>query len=225
MSQLTYSPTNQSPANRAPAIQRGVQHPGAVAGLVAGPLFLTAVAANTWASLDFLRGIGWQLVGGKDIPWPSSLAVGPYGWVQIAAFLCTGVLTVLFGLGLRHGLPARRWSTTAVVLIVAAGAAIAASAFPVDATMINTGHASTWHGWIHGIAFLVVLPSILLAPIMTALAVRGDPRWRGLMTLSLAVTPIMIASLAAPLDNAGFYLFLAVAFGWIAAIAGRLRRV
>jgi hypothetical protein len=28
--------------------------------------------------------------------------------------------------------------------------------------------------------------------------------------------------LAAPVDNAGFYLFLAVAFGWIAAIAGRL---
>jgi hypothetical protein len=45
------------------------------------------------------------------------------------------------------------------------------------------------------------------------------------MTLSFAATPIMIALLAAPLDNAGFYLFLAVAFGWIAAIAGRLRRV
>jgi hypothetical protein len=220
MSQLTYSPTNHTSAAR-----HDIHHAGAAAGLVAGPLFLTAVAANTWASLDFLHGIGWQLVGGKDIPWPSSLAVGPYGWVQIAAFLCTGALTVLFGLGLRHGLPARRWSTAAVALTVTAGAAIAASAFPVDTAMIETGHASTWHGWIHGIAFLVVLPSILLAPIVTALAVRVDPRWRGLSAVSLAATPIMIALLAAPLGNAGFYLFLAVAFGWIAVIANRLRRL
>jgi hypothetical protein len=220
MTQLTYSPTN-----RAPAIRPDVHHTGAFAGLLAGPLFLTAVAANTWASLDFLHGLGWQLIGGKDIPWPSSLAVGPYGWVQIAAFLCTGGLMVVFGLGLRNALPARRWSTAAVVLLVAAGVAIAASAFPVDATMINTGHASTWHGWIHGIAFLVVLPSILLAPIMSALAVRGEPHWRGLTALSFAATPIMIALLAAPLGNAGFYLFLTVAFGWIATIASRLRRL
>jgi Protein of unknown function (DUF998) len=220
MSQLTYSPTN-----RASAVRRDLHQAGAFAGLVAGPLFLTAVAANTWASMDFLHRIGWQLVGGKDVPWPSSLAAGPYGWVQIAAFLCTGALMVLFGLSLRHGLPARRWSTVAVVLTVTAGAAIAASAFPVDAAMIDTGRASTWHGWIHGIAFLVVLPSILLAPIATALAVRGDARWRGLSGLSLTATPIMVALLAAPLGNAGFYLFLAVAFGWIAAIASRLRRL
>ena len=215
MSQLTYSPADRL----------DLQHAGAAAGLAAGPLFLTAVAANTWASMDFLRGLGWQLIGGKDIPWPSSLAVGPYGWVQIAAFVLAGALMMVFGVGLRRALPARRWSTAAVVLVVTAGAAIAASAFPVDAEMIDTGNASTWHGWIHGIAFLVVLPSILLAPIMTALAVRGDARWRGLTGPSLAATPIMIALLVAPLGNAGFYLFLAAAFGWIAVTAARLRRL
>jgi hypothetical protein len=220
MAQLTSSPVTRSSITRL-----DLQHAGAIAGLVAGPLFLTAVAVNTWASLDFLRGLGWQLIGGKDIPWPSSLAAGPYGWAQIAAFLLAGTFTLLFGLGLRRGLPVRRWSTATVVLVVTAGAAIAASAFPVDATMIDTGHASTWHGWIHGIAFLVVLPSILLAPIATAVAVRHDPRWRGLRGLSFAAAPTMIALLTAPLGNAGFYLFLAVAFGWIAVIAGRLRRL
>jgi hypothetical protein len=35
----------------------------------------------------------------------------------------------------------------------------------------------------------------------------------------------MITLLAVPLRNAGFFLFLAVAFGWIAALAARLRRV
>jgi hypothetical protein len=218
MSQLTYSPTN-----RAPAMSRGIHQAGAFAGLVAGPLFLTAVAANTWASLDFLRGLGWQLIGGKDIPWPSSLAAGPYGWVQIAAFLLAGILTLLFGRGLRRALPAGRWSTAAATLVIVAGAAIAASAFPVDATMIDTGNPSTWHGWIHGIAFLVVLPSILLAPLTAALALRHDASWRGPCWLSLAATPTMIALLAAPLGNVGFYLFLTAAFGWIALIAGRMR--
>jgi Protein of unknown function (DUF998) len=220
MSQLTYSPVTRSPLTRL-----DLRQAGAVAGLTAGPLFLTAVAVNTWASLDFLRGLGWQLVGGKDIPWPSSLAAGPYGWVQIAAFLLAGILTLLFGLGLRRALPARRWSTVAVTLVIVAGAGIAASAFPVDATMIDSGNASTWHGWIHGIAFLVVLPSILLAPITTALAVRHKARWRGRCWLSLAATPAMIALLVGPLGNAGFYFFLAVAFGWIAVIADRMRHL
>jgi Protein of unknown function (DUF998) len=220
MSQLTYSPVTRSPLTRL-----DLPKAGAVAGLTAGPLFLAAVAVNTWASLDFLRGLGWQLIGGKDIPWPSSLAAGPYGWAQIAAFLLAGILTLLFGLGLRSALPARRWSTAAATLVIIAGAAIAASAFPVDTAMIDTGTPTTWHGWIHGIAFLVVLPSILLAPLTTAVAVRRDARWRGPRWLSLAATPAMIALLAAPLGNAGFYLFLAVAFAWIAAIAGRIRHL
>jgi hypothetical protein len=220
MSQLTYTPDTRSSLTRL-----DLPHAGAFAGLIAGPLFLTAVAVNTWASLDFLRGHGWQLIGGEDIPWPSSLAAGPYGWVQIAAFLLAGILTLLFGLALRRALPARRWSTVAAVLVIVAGAAIAASAFPVDSTMIDTGNPSTWHGWIHGIAFLVALPSILLAPIATAVAMRHDARWHGLGWVSLAATPLMIASLAAPLGNAGFYLFLTVAFGWIAMIAGRMRHL
>ena len=220
MSQLTYSPATRSPLTRV-----DLRQAGAIAGLTAGPLFLTAVAVNTWASLDFLRGLGWQLVGGKDIPWPSSLAAGPYGWAQIAAFLLAGIPTLLFGLGLRRALPARRWSMAAATLVIIAGAGIAASAFPVDATMIDSGSASTWHGWIHGIAFLVVLPSILLAPLTTALAVRRDARRRGLFALSLAATPTMIALLAAPLGNAGFYLFLAVTFAWIAVIATRMRHL
>jgi hypothetical protein len=84
---------------------------------------------------------------------------------------------------------------------------------------------STWHGWIHGLAFLVVLPAILAAPVAAAPAVRGDTRWRPLGWVCLAATPAMITLLAVPLGNAGFFLFLAVAFGWIAAVAARLQGV
>jgi hypothetical protein len=113
----------------------------------------------------------------------------------------------------------------AFAALTTAGIAIAASAFPVDATMIATGNPSTWHGWIHGTAFLVALPSILIAPLATALAVRGDSRWRPLGALSLSATPVMITLLAVPLDDAGFYLFLTVVFGWIALFSARLRRL
>ena len=215
-----------TPLAHSPVTRLDLTRAGAVAGLAAGPIFLTAVAVNTWASIDFLHGLGWQLTGGdKDIPWPSSLAVGPYGWVQIANFLLAGVLILMFAVAMRRALPARRSSTVAFAALTAAGAAIAASAFPVDATMIATGDASTWHGWIHGVAFLVALPSVLAAPVATALAVRGDPAWRPLGTLSVVAVVATVALLAVPLGDAAFYLFLAVVFGWIAALSTRLRRL
>lgn len=220
MSQLTYSPVTRSPGSRLDLTRAGTG-----AGLAAGPLFLTTVAINTWASIDFLHGIGWRLIGGKDIPWPSSLAAGPYGWVQITNFLLAGLLILLFAAALRRALPARRASSVAFVALTSAGIAIAASAFPVDPTMIATGDPSTWHGWIHGLAFLVALPSVLIAPVATALAMRGDSRWRPLGKLSVAATLTMITLLALPLDDAGFYLFLTVVFGWIALISVRLQRL
>jgi hypothetical protein len=55
--------------------------------------------------------------------------------------------------------------------------------------------------------------------------VRGEPRWRPLGVLSLAATAVMVALLAVPLDDAGFYLFLTVAFGWIGVFSARLRHL
>jgi hypothetical protein len=48
-----------------------------VGELVAGPFFLASVGPNTWASLDYLHSLGWEFVGGEQVPWPSLLARGP----------------------------------------------------------------------------------------------------------------------------------------------------
>ena len=56
-----------------------VRRAGVFAGLVAGPFFLVSVGLNTWASLGYLHRLGWEFVGGEQVPWPSSLARGPYG--------------------------------------------------------------------------------------------------------------------------------------------------
>src|SRR5213592_4811728 len=65
------------------------------AGILAGPFFLVSVGLNTWASLDYLHQLGWEFVGGEQVPWPSSLARGPYGWAQVATLVMTGLLIVV----------------------------------------------------------------------------------------------------------------------------------
>jgi hypothetical protein len=78
---------------------------GALAGIVAGPFFLVSVGLDTWASLDYLRGLRWEFVGGEQVPWPSSLARGPYGWAQVATFVITGLLIVILAVAVRDQLP------------------------------------------------------------------------------------------------------------------------
>jgi Protein of unknown function (DUF998) len=99
---------------------------------VAGPFFLISVGLNTWASIDYLHQLGWEFVGGERVPWPSSLARGPYGWAQVATFAITGVLIVILGVAVRDQLPHRRASSFAVVLLGLLGVALILAAFQVD---------------------------------------------------------------------------------------------
>jgi hypothetical protein len=79
---------------------------GVLAGLLAGPFFLVSVGLNTWASVGYLHQLGWEFMCGEQVPWPSSLAHGPYGWTQIATFVITGLLTVILAVAVRGQLRA-----------------------------------------------------------------------------------------------------------------------
>jgi hypothetical protein len=52
---------------------------GVLADILAGPFFVVSVGLNTWASVRYFHQLGWEFVGGAQVPWPSSLARGPYG--------------------------------------------------------------------------------------------------------------------------------------------------
>jgi hypothetical protein len=93
-------------------------------------------------------------VGGEQVPWPSSLARGPYGGAQVATFLITGLLIVILAVAVRDRLPRRRASSFAVVLLAMLGVALILAAFRVDVPMLSGGSPASWHGWVHGIAFL-----------------------------------------------------------------------
>jgi hypothetical protein len=82
------------------------------AGILAGPFFFVSVGLNTWSSLSYLHQLGWEFVGGEQVPWPSSLARGPHGWAQIATFLITGLLIVILAGAVRDQLPHRRASVS-----------------------------------------------------------------------------------------------------------------
>ena len=207
-----------SAAEKGTALRRS----GAVAGLVAGPFFLISVGLNSWASIDYLHRLGWEFVGGEQVPWPSSLARGPYGWAQVATFVVTGLLIVILAVAVRDELPHRRASGFAVALLALLGVALILAGFRVDVPMLSGGNPDTWHGWIHAIAFLLIIATGVLAPLTMALAVRGDPSWRPIGVVSLTASALFVVFLILPWGNASFLMAIVTLFGWIAALAARL---
>ena len=161
------------------------------------------------------------------MPWPSGLALGTYGAIQIANFVLAGTLLAVFVRGFRRELPASRSGRIAAVLLTTIAVGIAVSGFPTDRATAGGDAPNTWHGYLHVIAFVVVALSSLLAPIVTAVALRRNPRWRGFSALSLAVVVLELV-LFFPLDFLGdpaFVGYLVVLFGWFAALGARLRRL
>ena len=180
---------------------------------------MASVGLSTWASLGYLHSLGWEFVGGDQVPWPSSLARGPYGWAQIATFLVTGVLFVVFAVSLREALPGGRASKLAVALLRLLGLALILAAFPVDVPMLTGGQPETWHGWLHAIAFLLIIAMGVLAPLAMALAARGDSSWRPTAPVSLATAALFVVFLLLPWGNATFLMAIVTLFGWIAVVA------
>ena len=175
-----------------------------LAGILAGPFFLVSVGLNTWASIGYLHGLGWEFVGGEQVPWPSSLARGPYGWAQVATFVITGLLIVILAVACaiscragQHVFRSRAARPVGVALILAA--------FQVDVPMLSGGTPATWNGWIHGIAFLLIIATGVLAPLTMALAVRRDPGWRPIPVVSVAATALVVVFLFLPWGNIHSY--------------------
>jgi hypothetical protein len=195
---------------------------GGLAGLLAGPFFLISVGLNTWASLGYLHQLGWEFVGGEQVPWPSSLARGPYGWAQIATFGITGLAIIAFAVALRDQLPRRRASRVAVVLLALLGVALILAALRVDTPMLSGGSPATWHGWVHAVAFLLIIATGVLAPLTMALAVQGDAGWRPMTIASVGASALFVVFLVLPWGNATFLLAIITLFAWIASLAARL---
>jgi hypothetical protein len=198
-----------------------------LAAMIAGPLFLSVVAVLTLLELDFMHGLGWGFVSDDQVPWPSGLVLGDYGAVQVANFAVAGALLASFAWGFRRELPTTRLGRVAGLLPLVIAVGLVVSAFPTDRATVATESPNTWHGWLHVLGFVTIALTSLVAPIVVALALRGNARWRGFPALSVAVV-VLEAILFFPLDFLGdpaFVGFMVVLFGWFAALGARLRRL
>jgi hypothetical protein len=213
------------PHRQLPTIQGETEHHrqlAARAGIVAGPVFLVTVVILTTLRYDYLRSLGWTILEDHNVPWPSGLALGEHGWAQMLNFAVTGLLVLVFVRALRHELPDRRSGRVASALMTVMAVAMITSAAPTDHDF--TASPSTWHGWTHGISFLVIVLCTVVTPLVTARALRGEPRWRPLAAVSVAVSLICALSLFVP-SQVGFFVFLITLFGWISALAVRYSRL
>jgi Protein of unknown function (DUF998) len=196
----------------------------AFAGMIGPALFALIVVVLTGAQYGFMVDLGWDPIGASDVPWPSGLALGPLGWLQVLNFIQFGLALMVFAVGLHHGVAARvRGSVIGPVLLVVAGVALVLSAFKTDPSL--SGGPQSWHGLIHGLAFLLLVLSLLLSFLLLLWRLRRDPLWRGydLYTIITAVLYVLLFFLSA--SQWVFYLFLAVVLAWVEVMAIRLRSV
>ena len=201
-------------------------------GAIGGPLFVIAflVQGATRADYDPLR---------HPV---SSLALGPSGWTQSASFFITGLLMLLFAIGLRRALHATGRRSTWGPLLVGTYATglVGAGLFvtdPVSGYPLGTPvqGVRTWHGILHDFPFsLLVFVALAAACFVFArrFAGWGNRGW----AIYSAVTGTLIVI--------GFFLFgqafaqveglveigglvqrltLAVGSGWLTLLAIHLR--
>jgi hypothetical membrane protein len=201
-------------------------------GVIAGPLFVLVfvVEGATRADYDPLR---------HPV---SSLALGYWGWTQIANFVVAGLLTLAFAIGLRRVLRPGKGSTWGPLLVgVWAVGLLGAGVFvtdPVSGYPPGTpGRLSgySWHGALHDLFSLSAFVALSAACFVLGrrFAARGE---RGWATYS-AVTGVIFMG-AFILSSAGFgqaeglvdlaglfqRVAVAVGFGWLTLLAVRFLR-
>jgi hypothetical protein len=177
------------------------------------------VAVLTVAQYGFMRGLGWHPIGSSGVPWPSGLALGPYGWLQILNFVLLGLLVIAFALGLHRRVSGRaaKLGTGSLML---AGVALVLLGFKTDPALLSTGP-QTLSGWIHGSAFVLLTLSLLLTFFLMWWGLREDPLWRKYSWYSLATGIVSVVGFFIP-GQIGAYVFLTVILVWMFVMSLRL---
>lgn len=190
-----------------------------IGGLVGPVLFAGTVTWLTVVEYDFMRTLGWDGLRRPTLDWPSGLALGPFGVWMIAAFLASGLLMMLFALGLRAGLEPTGFSKIGTVLLFLAGLAMMGEAFPAD-PLKDLGP-PTWHGFLHDVFFVMLGLTLMPGMLVLGRAFQPDPRWRGLAVYTWATASVALLTFF--FKGIAFYVFLAAVLTWSMVIALRLR--
>jgi len=184
-----------------------------------GPvLFGVILLALTSLQYEFMLEIGWRPLADPAGAWPSGLTLGPYGPVQVANFVVSGLLLAIFALGLRLGLTDGRGSRHGTSLLMAAGASMALMGFETDP--IQRVGPRSLHGMIHDAAFVLFVFTFLGALFLLWRGFEADPLWQNHAPYTLATGTLAMLLLYLP--GVAYYLFIATLLAWIEVSAIRL---
>ena len=192
----------------------------AVAGTIGPVLFGSVLFALSVLEHDFMIGIGWHPLTNPAGAWPSGLALGPYGLVQVASFVVSGLLLAFFSLGLHFGARNGYGSPRGPAFLFVAGVAMALMGFETDP--IRRIGPRSLHGFIHDAAFVIFILAFLAALLSLWRRFESDPRWRGHARYTLATG--ILALLLLLLPGVAYYLFIVTLLIWIEVSAIRLWR-
>ncbi|GAA1007520.1 hypothetical protein Aple_018720 [Acrocarpospora pleiomorpha] len=198
-----------------------------IAGVIAGPLFVTTllIQGAVRADYDPLRHPG------------SSLALGEYGWIQVTNFIVTGALTLAFAVGLRRLLKPHGRATWGPSLIAVWGIGlIGAGVFATDpvsgyppGTPNMVEHPSTL-GALHDVfsipAFIALLAACLV--FTRRFATQHQRGWAiyssvtaAVFAVSFAISGVAFNQAESLVDFGGLFqrISLITGFGWLTALA------
>jgi hypothetical membrane protein len=192
-------------------------------GVVAGPLF------GVVATLEALTRPGFDL-GRHPV---SLLTLGDLGWIQVANFIGSGLLTLAFAVGLRRALRGDTGGTWGPLLIgvygtglILAGVFVPDSAwsFPPGAPAGIPSQIS-WHAAMHSVGFTVAFVAVSVACLVYARRslARGE-RALAVYAVVSALAAIVLSGWPG-FDGVSVRYFTAglVVWAWTAVLALRMR--
>ncbi|GAA0372740.1 hypothetical protein GCM10009530_23710 [Microbispora corallina] len=196
-------------------------------GVLAGPFYVVVslTEALTRDGFDPSRH-SWSLLSNGDL-----------GWIHVATFVLTGLMTIAFAAGLRRALRPGRGAVWAPRLAGAYGASLlAAGAFRADPAMgfpagtpEGPGQVS-WHGLLHLASGGVGFACLVAACLVIAARFSREGR-RGWAAFSRVTGVAVLAAFAGIASGAGspatvlsFTAAVVLAWAWVAALAVHLYR-
>jgi hypothetical protein len=190
-----------------------------ICGLLAGPLFVVLLMGQMTTREGFDP-------GRHPI---SVLSLGGHGWIQIANFVVTGVLSIAFAVGvwrLLHPGPAGRWGAVLIGVyglgLVIAGIFLGDPGLGFPPGTPEAIQESSWHGLVHDIgppmAFIALIAvCFVFARRFVALGARG---W-AVYCLGTGIA-VLICSVPGPAATVRVLAAVVLTSTWTTALAARL---
>jgi hypothetical membrane protein len=123
----------------------------------------------------------------------SALEAGPHGWIQQLNFVFFGVLTIIFAVGLHHGVRSTRSGHLGPALLGVSGVGcLLAAAFPLREDAAGV----TYDPGGHLVAGMVFFLTSAVGLIVLSRRLRQDDRWRGLPRYAAAAGALALVGFA-----------------------------